>query len=51
MSEKFSKGDLLYMRLTTWLLENFMDVYEDYILNAYEEHSQAWVDYKKGEEE
>ena len=40
------------MRLTTWLLENFMDVYEDYIGNVYEEHSQAWVDYKKrGEEE
>ena len=42
MSEKFSKGDFLYMRLTTWLLENFAEVWDDYQLNAIEAHLKKW---------
>jgi len=47
MSKKFSKGEFLYMQLTTWLLENFKGVYDDYQLNAYEEHAKKWRDYNE----
>jgi len=53
MSEKFSKGEFLYMELTTWLLKNFNGVYDDYQLNAVEEQAKKWRKYneKKGDEE
>ena len=47
MNKKFSKGDILYMELTSWLMENFKEVYDDYLLNAYEEHAQKWRDYNE----
>tara|TARA_R100001015_G_C4605584_1_gene160619 strand:+ start:770 stop:925 length:156 start_codon:yes stop_codon:yes gene_type:complete len=51
MTEKFKKGEFLYMELTTWLLEHFKDVYDDYQLNAAEAHIQKWRKYIKGDKE
>lgn len=47
MSLKISKADFLYMELTTWLLENFRGVYEDYYLNAFEEHTKKWREFNE----
>ncbi len=47
MTKEFSKGDFLYMQLTSWLLEHFRGVYDDYQLNAFEEHNQKWLDYEE----
>tara|TARA_R100001015_G_C4561433_1_gene121234 strand:- start:591 stop:746 length:156 start_codon:yes stop_codon:yes gene_type:complete len=51
MTEKFSKGEFLYMELTTWLLQHFGDVYDVYQSNAFEAHIQKWRKYIKGDEE
>ena len=45
-----NKADILYMELTTWLLKNHIEVYDEYQLNVFEEHIQKWRKYRKGDE-
>lgn len=42
-----NKADILYMGLTTWLLENHRKVYDDYQLNVIEEHLKKWREYNE----
>ena len=47
MKDKFSKGDFLYMLLTTWLLNTYGDIYDEYLLTVYEEHAKEWRRYNE----
>jgi len=47
MTKKFSRTDFMYMQLTSWLLENYKHVYDDYQLNAFLEHNNQWLDYEE----
>ena len=49
MTEKMNKADILYMELTSWLMKNHGEVYDEYQLNVIEEHIQKWRKYRNGE--
>ena len=46
-----NKADILYMELTTWLMKNHSEVYDEYQLNAIEKHIQKWRKYRNSDEE
>ena len=47
MNNKLSKADFLYMRLTTWLLQNHREIWDSYEMNHFEKDAQDWREYNE----